>query len=105
MVANTSRMDLLTLAVLTLVILLGMVDTIGVNLAGGGYDYRSTVAVWFRGIFVFDPHAELMESVPLLYQLHTLAAWLVIMLWPFSRLVHLWYFPLWAGRRLLAQVP
>jgi len=35
-----------------------------------------------------------MASAPLLYQIHTLAAWAILALWPFSRLVHAWSIPL-----------
>ncbi len=31
-----------------------------------------------------------MASAPLLYQIHTLSAWALFALWPFSRLVHAW---------------
>jgi hypothetical protein len=32
---------------------------------------------------------------PLIYQLHVTAAWMIWGLWPFSRLVHAWSYPLW----------
>jgi nitrate reductase gamma subunit len=30
-----------------------------------------------------------------IYQLHATAAWVIWGLWPFSRLVHAWSYPLW----------
>ncbi len=90
---TTSRLDIAVYVVLALVIALGMVETIGYNALGGGYDYRSTVAIWFRGLFYLSPHPELMSSAPLVYQLHSAAAWLLFALWPFSRLVHAWSLP------------
>ncbi|HVA37633.1 MAG TPA: respiratory nitrate reductase subunit gamma [Candidatus Dormibacteraeota bacterium] len=90
---TTTRIDVATYALLTLVIGLGMLETVGVNLLGGGYDYRSTVAIWFRGLFLLHPRPELMASVPLVYQVHALAAWLLFAFWPFSRLVHAWSLP------------
>jgi nitrate reductase gamma subunit len=77
------------------VIGLGMVDTVFHNAggAGNGYDYRATVAIWFRGIFAFQDHTQLMASAPLVYQLHALSAWAIFALWPFSRLVHVWSIP------------
>jgi nitrate reductase gamma subunit len=92
--ATTTRVDRLTYALLTLVIVLGMFETVGVNLLGSGYDYRATVALWYRGLAVLDPHVELMVGAPLVYQLHAIAAWLLVALWPFSRLVHAWSVPL-----------
>lgn len=96
---TTTRMDIAVYALLTLTIGLGMLETAGVNLLGGGYDYRSTVAVWFRGLFLANPQPELMVSAPLVYQLHVVSAWLLFALWPFSRLVHAWSYPiLYLGR-------
>jgi nitrate reductase gamma subunit len=90
---TTSRIDVATYVLLSLVIALGMVETIGYNALAGGYDYRSTVGVWFRGLLFLSPHPELMASAPLVYQLHATAAWLLFALWPFSRLVHAWSLP------------
>jgi nitrate reductase gamma subunit len=92
---TTSYVDLVVYALLFFVIAVGLGATVFHNLLGGGngYDYRETVAIWFRGLFVFQDHAQLMASVPLIYQIHTLAAWAIIALWPFSRLVHAWSIP------------
>lgn len=91
---TTTMTDIAVFALLALVIGLGMAETVGVNLLGGGYDYRSTVAVWFRGVLTLDPHPALMHAAPLVYQLHATCAWLLVALWPFSRLVHAWSIPL-----------
>ena len=90
---TTSRVDVAVYILLSLVIGLGMVETIGYNALGGGYDYRATVGVWFRGLLYLSPHPELMTSAPLVYQFHAAAAWLLFALWPFSRLVHAWSLP------------
>jgi nitrate reductase gamma subunit len=101
-VKNNQPLDLLTLSLIAVVVLLGMVETLGVNLLFGGYDYRSTVAVWFRGLLLLSPQPGLMASVPLPYQLHAISAWLLFAIWPFGRLVHAWQLPFWAARRLRA---
>jgi nitrate reductase gamma subunit len=90
---TTTPTDVATYVLLALVIGLGMVETIGYNALGGGYDYRATVGVWFRGLMILSPHPELMAAAPLVYQLHAAAAWLLFALWPFSRLVHAWSLP------------
>jgi nitrate reductase gamma subunit len=92
---TTSYVDLLVYALLFFVIALGMIDTVFQNAAasGDGYNYRHTVAIWFRGVFAFQDRASLMASVPLVYQLHVLSAWAIFALWPFSRLVHAWSIP------------
>ena len=55
--------------------------------SGNGYNYRHTVAIWFRGVFALQDHAQLMAGAPLVYQIHTLSAWAILALWPFSRLL------------------
>ena len=66
-----------------------------VNLFGHGYDYRTTVAPWFRGLFSFAPDTNAIAHAPFIYQLHATAAWVIWGLWPFSRLVHAWSYPVW----------
>lgn len=40
-----------------------------------------------------------MVGIPLIYQLHATAARLLLMIWPFTRLVHAWSIPLqYVGR-------
>lgn len=91
--AATSNVDMAVYTLLLVIIALGLVDTLWFNTLNGGYDYRATVAVWFRGVFLLDPHPELMTAAPLVYQLHAISAWLLFALWPFSRLVHAWSLP------------
>lgn len=93
--ATTSATDVLVYVLLVLVIALGFGETLLVNALGPGYDYRSTVAAWFRGLFLLDPKPQLMTGAPLIYQIHAMSAWLLFILWPFSRLVHAWSVP-WA---------
>lgn len=90
---TTTYVDMATYVLLMVIIALGLIDTLWFNTIHGGYDYRHTVAVWFRGIFLLDPRPELMATAPLVYQLHAATAWLLFALWPFSRLVHAWSLP------------
>ncbi|MGP4103048.1 respiratory nitrate reductase subunit gamma [Nonomuraea sp. KM90] len=91
---TTTRMDKALFTVMAVVIALGMAGTVGRNLLGGGYDYRDTIAVWFRGVLTFRPDPDLMADVPLVYQLHALVAWVFVGMWPFTRLVHVWSAPI-----------
>ncbi len=90
---TTTYVDLAVYALLVVIIGLGLIDTIWFNTIHGGYDYRHTVADWFRGIFLLNPRPDLMATAPLVYQLHATSAWLLFALWPFSRLVHAWSLP------------
>ncbi len=93
--ATTTAVDWVALILLAIVIALGVAETVGVNLLGGGYDYRQSVALWFRGLFVGNPDVRAIAHAPLLYQVHALAAWVILAVWPFSRLVHAWSYPVW----------
>ena len=90
----TTKMDKVLYLALAAMVALGMTATVGTNLLGEGYDYRETIAVWFRGIFWFSPETQLMAEAPLVYQLHAIGGFLFLALWPFTRLVHVWSAPL-----------
>jgi nitrate reductase gamma subunit len=87
---TTTAMDVVMYLVLGAVVLLGILATVGVQVFGSGYDYRQSVAVWFRGIFLFQPDPSLMVGTPLAIQLHTILALGLLAIWPFTRLVHAW---------------
>jgi nitrate reductase gamma subunit len=89
----TTPMDKLMYLVLAVVILLGLVNTVVANIFGH-YDYREGVSIWFRGIFRFALHPELMADAPLGFQAHGMAAMLLFALWPFTRLVHVFSAPI-----------
>lgn len=92
--STTSPVDWFTLVLLLVIILTGILPTI-FNLVGDAYNYRDTVGVWFRGLFIGQPDASVMVTAPFLYQLHAVAAWVLWAAWPFTRLVHAWSYPLW----------
>jgi nitrate reductase gamma subunit len=91
--ATTSLGDLVMYPLLTIAIATGMIATFGGNLVSA-YNYREVVSPWFRGIFLFRPHAEEMAGAPFLFQLHVTCVWLLYAVWPFSRLVLAWSIPL-----------
>ena len=93
--ATTSAVDYLALILLAIIVLLGIYLTLGVQELGGGYDYRDTVSIWFRSLFVGHPDVQAITSAPVMYQVHATAAWVIFAVWPFSRLVHAWSYPLY----------
>ena len=92
--ATTSRTDVLTYLVLGTAIVTGMLATTGWNVFGSGYEYRETVAPWFRGLGLLSPDPALMSGAPLLFQVHAMSTVALFALWPFSRLVHAWSVPI-----------
>ena len=91
---TTTVMDVVMYAMLGLVVVLGILATVGVNVLGAQHDYRQTVAVWFRGLFLLRSDPTLMAGAPLLFQVHTAAALGLLAIWPFTRLVHAWAVPI-----------
>lgn len=84
----TTRNDKAMYAMLTGVVLLGMVATLSSAAAAAGPDYRQSVAPWLRSLFGPHPDPNLMTAVPLDLRLHVLAAWVLLGAWPFTRLAH-----------------
>jgi nitrate reductase gamma subunit len=89
----TSIADKAMYPLLAAVVALGIVNTIGVNLFGigghgGGYNYRTTVAVWLREVLTFHPSTVQMSGAPWSFQCHAVLSMLLLAAWPFTRLVH-----------------
>lgn len=107
--ANTDAMRFITDALLLVVILLGLGATIGYRVYAsqyelqGEFEYRDTIGPWFRSLFYFSPQPDLMVGAPLIFQVHTLSAFVLFALWPFSSLVHVFSVPLGYFRRSYIQ--
>ncbi|MDH6244823.1 nitrate reductase gamma subunit [Mycobacterium sp. OTB74] len=68
--------------------------TLGSGLFGEAYNYRESVSIWFRSIWVFRPRGDLMEEAPVYYQVHVAIGLVLFCLWPFTRLVHVFSAPI-----------
>jgi nitrate reductase gamma subunit len=90
--ATTSAVDYLALILLGIIVLLGIFLTLGIE-DTSHCECSNTVGVWFRSLFACHPNVKAITSAPFL--LHAAAAWAILMVWPFSRLVHAWSYPLW----------
>lgn len=100
---NTSLGDWVSLGLLWIVVTLGDAETIVRNNLVGPYEYRLTVGPWVRELFTLHPNAALMTHVPLLLQVHIVAAFVLFAVWPFTRLVHVFSLPLAYLRRAPIQ--
>ena len=89
----TTPMDRVLYLLLTVEIGVGMWQTVAINVFGSGYEYRGTVSVWFRQLFVLQPDPSLITSAPAVYGWHAVLACLLLAIWPFTRLVHVWSVP------------
>jgi nitrate reductase gamma subunit len=92
---TTSRMDIFTYGLLTVLIGLGCWLTFARNLGTSNpYNYRDSIAVWWRSLFYLHPNVTAATQAPIVYQVHAIIAWLFWAAFPFTRLVHAWSIPL-----------
>ncbi|WP_136603626.1 respiratory nitrate reductase subunit gamma [Paenibacillus dokdonensis] len=94
--------DMIVNVLLLFIVFMGMYSTLVSNAIQPDFNYRESISVWFRDLFILRPDASLMENVPLSFKIHMLAGFGIFALWPFTRLVHVWSVPLnYAGRRYI----
>ncbi|WDM24457.1 respiratory nitrate reductase subunit gamma [Paenibacillus polymyxa] len=91
--------DLIVNVLLLAIVCLGMFATLVTNAVQPEFDYRETISIWFRGLFIFRVDPTLMRDVPMSFKLHILMAFAIFAFWPFTRLVHVWSVPLNYVRR------
>ena len=86
----TTWNDKIMYLVLATVIGLGMVATLtgDTTPTGEEHNYRETVSVWFRSLFVFQPDVEAMGAATWQFQTHVVIGMLLFAIIPFTRLVH-----------------
>ena len=89
----TTRNDKFMYLVLGITILFGMWNTISTAFTPEAYHYREGVSPWFRSIFTFQPNIELIADAPFQFQAHAVSAFLLLLIWPFTRLVHVFSAP------------
>ena len=89
----TTRNDKAMYVLLVATLIAGLSTTVLGNLTGRPHDYRLTVAPYFRSVFYFSPHVNLIAHAPIGFQIHVLLAWVLFAAWPFTRLVHVFSAP------------
>ncbi len=91
----TTRNDKLMYLVLVCALVAGLGCTLmGATHYGEVHDYRQTVSIWFRSIWILDPRGDLMAQAPWYFHVHVLIALALFALWPFTRLVHAFSAPI-----------
>lgn len=90
---TTSFSDWVSLILLWVVVTTGLLATI-FNIDSKGFDYRTTISPWIRGLLIFRIQPDLMNEVPVMFKIHILSSFALYIAWPFTRLVHAFSFPL-----------
>jgi nitrate reductase gamma subunit len=91
----TTGNDKVMYVVLVAAIVAGLCATaLGSGLVGEEHNYRQTVSIWFRSIWILQPRGDLMTQAPLYFQVHVVIGLALFALWPFTRLVHAFSAPI-----------
>ncbi|MCZ7545966.1 MAG: respiratory nitrate reductase subunit gamma [Anaerolineae bacterium] len=88
----TSLLDWVLLAVLLAQVALGV--WVALFYRWGSAWYLSSITPWLRSLTVLQPQIDAVVVLPLVVKLHALGGFVIIALFPFTRLVHLIVFPL-----------
>ena len=89
----TSPIDWVLLVVLLVQVALGV--WVSLVYRWGADWYVDTAVPWLVSLVSLQPNTQYVSSLPAVVQLHMLNGFLVIALFPFSRLVHLIMVPFW----------
>ena len=97
---TSSAMDIAILMILWVQLCLGL-STLPLSLAHSDGSVMLALAHWAQGIATLDPvDPKTLQSVPWPYLTHLVLGMTVFLVFPFSRLVHIWSAPVWyLGRR------
>ncbi len=90
--AVTTFFDWALLLLFIVQVLLGL--SIALFYRWGASWYIHTAAPWFWSLVRFDPQVQFIASLPPLVKFHVVNAFLIVALFPFSRLVHIFTIPL-----------
>ena len=88
----TNKMDIIIEVLLLAQFIIGAY--IAMSLKWGSAWYASDMVPYLWSVFTFHPDVAAIAATPLLIKLHVIGAFLIILLIPFSRLVHFLVAPL-----------
>lgn len=88
----TTRMDWVLLALLLVQVLTGLYTAIFER--WGSFWYLSNAVPYLVSLVTLNPQVQLATSLPMSTQIHALDAFLLVAIYPFSRLVHIFTVPI-----------
>lgn len=88
----TSPMDLLLLLLLLVSVITGVL--VATAYCFGSYWFTGVFAPYLLSIFTFTPKVGLVAPLPWVIKLHVLNFFVIMALFPFSRMVHIFTYPL-----------
>ena len=90
--AVTTPADLLVVALLMAQLFVGLLSAL--SLRYGSVWATGTVVPYFWGLITLTPDLTYVADFPMLFKLHLVGAWLILLALPFTRLMHLLAVPL-----------
>ncbi len=89
------KSDLFILLWLIVTLLLGLVTqaTTVPDLIAGNVANMEVLGGYLKGIATFQPHPAMLAGIPLIYKVHMFFGMTMFLLFPFTRLVHIWTVP------------
>ena len=97
---TSSAMDIAILAILWVQLVFGL-GTLPLSIEHSDGSVMLVLSHWAQGILTLDPPAAtVLQGLPWPYLAHLVLGLTIFLLFPFSRLVHIWSAPVWyVGRR------
>lgn len=90
--AVTTKMDLVVLAIIAVQIATGL--WIAVGYRWGSFWGTGVFVPYIRSLAFFDPRPELVAPLPFILKAHVVSFWAFLLVFPFTRLVHIITVPL-----------
>ena len=88
----TTRMDIIVFVLLIVEVILGLSVALGYR--WGSSWFASVLTPYLRSVMVLQPEIGAVASMPWVVKLHVILAYVIFLLIPFTRLVHLLVLPL-----------
>jgi nitrate reductase gamma subunit len=88
----TTRMDVALELLLLAQVVLGLWIALGYR--WGSSWFAADLSPYLMSLFALDPNILAVSAMPLVIQLHIVGAWLLLAIFPFTRLVHVLVAPL-----------
>lgn len=94
--ATSRTSDIFILAWVLVTLFFGLATTFTTfhHAAEGSADTMMSLAQWAKSIVLFDAKPELVANVEPVFQIHLALGLTLFLLFPFTRLVHIWSFPI-----------
>lgn len=94
--ATSRKSDIFILVWLLVTLLFGLATTFtsAHHAALGSSDTMMTLAQWAKSIVLFQAQPELVSQVEMVFRIHLFFGLTLFLLFPFTRLVHIWSFPI-----------